>query len=313
VSGRLSCAQPSESFAMEDSFPILAFSDAERAAGAPTPDHVVRAVALFAEHGALLLRNLFDRDHVERLGRHYRSRYRVELGKPDQADRRRLFTVDVEGPFAETRSYANPLLLPILQRLLGADCILGSCSSVVSWPGAPAQLVRREAASLYGDYAMDVQLPPYAITLSTPLVRADARTGSTRVWLGTQRVADFERARAMPSIAPEVEPGSALITDARVLLADEANRSDAIRPLLCNAYHRAWFRERDGAEPRPPLNLGWRGVAALDPAHRHMLRTADEGSVGSRARWILRRSAARWIPHPLRALSARLRRGGGGS
>jgi phytanoyl-CoA dioxygenase PhyH len=295
------------------SLPVLAFSNAERAAGSPTPERVESAVALFAEHGALLLQDVYERDHIERLDRHYRSRYRVELAKPNQADRRRLFTVDVEGPFAETRYYANPLLFPILQRLLGADCILGSCSSVVSWPGAPAQTVHRDSESLYGDYAMDVRLPSYAVTVLMPLVRADARTGSTRVWPGTHRVADFEIARAMPSIAHEVEPGSALITDSRVLHAGEPNRSDVIRPLLYNAYHRAWFRDLGGYELRPPVNVGWRGRLALDRAHRHMFRIAEEGSTGFRARWILRRGAARWIPRPLHALAAHLRRDGGGS
>jgi hypothetical protein len=299
--------------ASEASLPVLAFSDAERAAGFPTPKQVDRAAALFAEHGALLLRDVYEQAHIERLDRHYRSRYRVELGKPNQADRRRLFTVDVEGVFAESRYYANPLLFPILQRLLGADCILGSCSSVVSWPGAPAQTVHRDSESLYGDYAMDVRLPSYAVTVLMPLVRADARTGSTRVWPGTHRVADFDRARAMPAVAREVEPGSALITDSRVLHAGEPNRSDAIRPLLYNAYHRAWFRDLGGYELRPPVNLAWGGGRALDRAHRHMFRIADEGSVGFRAQWILRRGAARWIPRPLRALANRVRGSGGPS
>jgi len=297
----------------EASLPVVAFSDAERAAGSPTPESVERAAALFAEHGALLLRDVYERAHIERLDRHYRSRYRMELAKPTQADRRRLFTVDVEGPFAESAYYANPLLFPILQRLLGADCILGSCSSVVSWPGAPAQTVHRDSESLYGDYAMDVRLPSYAVTVLMPLVRADARTGSTRIWPGTHRVPDFERARAMPSIAHDVEPGSALVTDSRVLHAGEPNRSDAIRPLLYNAYHRAWFRDLGGYEQRPPVNLGWGGRLALDPAHRHMFRIAAEGSPAFRARWILRRAAARWIPRPLHALAARLRRDGGAS
>jgi hypothetical protein len=291
------------------SFPVLSFSAAERAAAVPGSERVDEAVALFAKHGALLLRDVFEPSRIEALDRRYRSRYRVELHKPDQADRRRLFTVDVEGPFADPSYYANPLVFPILQRLLGRDCILGACSSVVSWPGAPPQTVHRDSESLYGNFAIDVQLPPYAVTLLMPLVRADAVTGSTRVWLGTHRVADFATARAMPSVAHEVEPGSMLMTDSRVLHAGEPNRSETIRPLLYISYHRSWFRDLGGYEKRPPVSLGSGLGRAIDPARRGMFRIADERDPTDRARWVLRRAVNRWLPPSLRRFVRRHRGG----
>ncbi len=289
------------------SFPVLSFSAEERVAADPGAERVEQALALFAEHGALLLRDVFEPWRIEALDRRYRSRYRVELRKPDQADRRRLFSVDIEGPFADSAYYANPLVMPILQRLLGRDCILGACSSVVSWPGAPAQTVHRDSESLYGDFEIDVKLPPYAVTLLMPLIRADAVTGSTRVWLGTHRVADFATARTMPSVAHEVEPGSMLMTDSRVLHAGEPNRSETIRPLLYASYHRSWFRDLGGYEKRPPVNLGWRRGRAIDPARRGMFRISDERDPADRVRWVLRRAAARWLPSSLRRLAARRR------
>ena len=287
------------------SFPVLSFSAAQRAAADPGSERVEEALALFAKHGALLLRDVFEPSRIEAFDRRYRSRYRLELRKPDQVDRRRLFTVDVEGPFADPGYYANPLAFPILQRLLGRNCILGACSSVVSWPGAPPQTVHRDSESLYGNFEIDVQLPPYAVTLLMPLVRADAVTGSTRVWLGTHRVADFETARAMPSVAHEVEPGSMLMTDSRVLHAGEPNRSESIRPLLYITYHRSWFRDLGGYEKRPPVSLGWRRGRAIDPARRAMFRVADERDATDRVRWVLRRAASRWLPPSLRHLVAR--------
>lgn len=292
--------------------PTLALSASERAAGTPGTATVDAAAELFAAHGVLLVRDLLGAEQLRALERRYRSRYRVELSRPDMGDRRRLFTIDVEGPFAQAGFYANPLLFPVIQRALGLDCILGACSSVVSWPGAPAQTVHRDSESLYGDFSVDVRLPSYALTVLMPLVRADERTGSTRVWPGTHRVADFEAARTMPSVAEVVEPGSALMTDSRLLHGGDPNRSERLRPLLYLTYHRAWFRDFGGYEKRPPVNVPWRSRLALVPEHRHLFRIDHEGSPYERASGgALRRAAARGLTQQLPRRLRRSRRAPG--
>ena len=52
-----------------------------------------------------------------------------------------MITVDVSGPFNDTSVYANAFYFPIINRLLGGQCVIDSFGAVCALPGAPA--VRR--------------------------------------------------------------------------------------------------------------------------------------------------------------------------
>ena len=130
---------------------------------------------------------------------HMQARYQVELDATTKADRRPLYTVEMDGPIGDPSFYANSLLLPILRRLLGADLSLGAVSAVISFPGAPQQFGHRDSPFLFAEPGDALALPPYAITVLMPMIDANAETGSTRVWPGTHRVADLEAAQLGPS------------------------------------------------------------------------------------------------------------------
>ena len=238
-----------------DDVPTLTIADHEARSQKLEPSTVDEALRLFREGGALRLHRAIPLEFLDELDGHYRKRYWSELESTDKEDRRPLFTVDVEGPFARPQFYANPLVFPIIERLLGDDCILGACSSVVSFPGAPDQFTHRDSDSLFGDFAYDVKLPPYALTVLMPLVDADAETGSTEVWPTTQHEPDFEKAKATPPVHPVVPRGSIMMTDSRVVHRGARNRSERVRPLVYCSYHRHWFRDYGGYETRPPISI----------------------------------------------------------
>ena len=259
-------------------FPSVSFSTEEAIAAQPSTDNVEASVRLFAEHGAVRLLNVFSEGFRARLREHYMSRYRLEMEATRQADKRPLFTVDVEGPVAEEAYLVNGLLAPILERLLGEDFVLGAVSTVISFPGAPQQFVHRDSPSLYGDYSIDSMLPAYALTTLIPMVDANAETGSTRVWLGSHRLADADKRETRPSASPDVPFGSMLMTDSRVLHCGSPNQSERVRPLLYNTYHRNWFRDYSGYERRQAVSISGK-ARALMPAHlRRRFRIADEAN-----------------------------------
>lgn len=260
----------------DGSFPTVTFDPDAPAASAATLEKIEGAVALFREHGAVRLHGVFQRPFVDELLQHYRARYRLELLRTSKDDRRPLFTVDLSGPFARPAYYAHPIIFPIVERLLGTDCALGACSTVISFPGAPQQFIHRDSPSLFGDFAHDVRLPPYALTVLMPLVDANALTGSTRVWPGSHRVPDLQQAQALPSESPDVPFGSALMTDSRVVHCGSPNVSDRVRPLLYNSYHRGWFRDWGGYEQRPPVNLAAAVRRTVPERHASLFRIADE-------------------------------------
>ena len=263
---------------MTDSFPTVRFDPGEVAAARPLPATIDRACALFTTHGAVRLLDVFERGFRDALRQHFLERYRIELSGTAKRDLRPLYSVDLIGPPGHPDYYANPMLRPILKRVLGDDVAIGAVSCVISFPGAPQQFIHRDSPSLFGDYAVDRELPAYALTVLVPMVDANAETGSTRVWPGTHRVADLGAAQHMASESPDVPFGSVLMTDSRVVHCGSPNVSNRIRPLLYTSYHRSWFRDWGGYEHRPSVSIGRRARSRIPPEFAAMFRIADESA-----------------------------------
>ncbi|MDX2021244.1 MAG: phytanoyl-CoA dioxygenase family protein [Deltaproteobacteria bacterium] len=259
-------------------FPSVSFSTDEANAAQADADKTDAAVRFFRECGAVRLLNVFTEGFRERLRQHYMAQYRLEMEATRQADKRPLFTVHVEGPVAEESYLANPLVAPIVERLLGKDFVLGAVSTVISFPGSPQQFVHRDSPSLCGDYSVDATLPPYALTTLIPMVDANTETGSTRVWLGSHRLANADQRETLPSDSPDVPFGSMLMTDSRVLHCGSPNQSQRVRPLLYNTYHRNWFRDFSGYERRQAVSVSRKVRAQMPPHVAQRFRIADEAN-----------------------------------
>jgi hypothetical protein len=259
-------------------FPTIGFEPDEVTSGRPSPTTVDRVCDLFETHGAVRLHHVFPPGFLDELKAHVLERYKRELGGTTKEDRRPLYSVDLVGPPGQPAYYANPMLVPILKRVLGDDFVIGAVSTVISFPGSPQQFVHRDSPSLFDDLAVDVELPTYALTVLVPMVDANTETGSTRVWPGTHRVVDLEQAQRMPSESPDVPFGSILMTDSRVVHCGSPNRSNRVRPLLYTSYHRNWFRDWGGYEHRPPVRIGAAERRQVPAELAHMFRVADESS-----------------------------------
>lgn len=277
-------------------FPTFCFSADEHLAAAPLPKSLDDAHELFTTHGSVLLKNVFAAPFMEKLREFYNSRFQSELLETEKDDRRPLFSPRISGPLAAPYFYRHPLLFPLVQRLLGIDCVLGACGSVVSFPGSPQQFVHRDSSSLYGNLNLDVRLPVYALTILIPLIDANEATGSTRVWLRSHREPADDVALSMASESPDVLCGNVLVTDSRTFHAGSPNQSNRIRPILYNAYHRRWFRDRGGYEHRPAINIGETTLLRMSRDDRQLFRIASESSFTERAEWRLRKAAARLVP-----------------
>ena len=58
-----------------------------------------------------------------------------------------------------------------------------------------------------------------------------------------------------PVALPVVPPGSVLLVDYKTAHAGRANRSDLVRPIVCLAYGRPWFRDVINHRTQPPLRF----------------------------------------------------------
>ena len=242
---------------------------------APLPQPVAaQAAARFADAGVILLKNLLPRVRVDALNDAYRAGY-ADGAAPHRVkevgDERAMISLAVEGEFASPDVFANPVALSIVTQLMGDDVILGSYVAVTSQPGAAAQGDHADQAGLFEDPALDATVPPYSVTLVIPLVGLNEITGSTRFYPGTHRNPETDDLHA---VAPDTEPGDAILFDSRILHGGQANRSDAPRPIVYCTYHRAWYRDVSNFRDMPAMIVGDAALNAMSETERALVSWA---------------------------------------
>lgn len=271
-------------------------------------DTLDRAAASFAERGSVALADVFDRALIDRLREHFVGTYRRDYEDPARrrvenvGDRRNLLVVEVAGPVNDAQLYANPLVHPLLQKLLGDDCIVGQFGAVTSLPGAADQNPHRDSPWLFGRPETDIAVPAYAITVVIPLVDMDVDgPGTTRVWPGTHRVFSNDDAAAMPSADPVLPRRSCLFMDSRVRHGGTANRSSGPRPILYMSYQRHWFRDYDGYQVKPPVHIGELELARVPRPHRHLFAWARADNTPETLQLAMKRALKRAVPDSVKA------------
>ena len=223
------------------------------------PDEVTQqAVDLFHQYGALWLENVISQSTIEKLSVAYQKKYlglgKKELRRRDAAvgDRRFMITVDVKGAFNQPELFANESMLPILNSVLSDGMRIASFGSVVALPGADEQPIHLDHPPLFGcKYALQSELPSYALTMVVPLVDLTPETGTTAIWEGSHRGSErfdqLQRLMGKPDSAdasmPYAKRGDAYLMDYRVIHGGMANRSEVPRPILYIVYGRPWFRD----------------------------------------------------------------------
>ncbi len=200
--------------------------------------------------GAVLIPNAFPRVLINRLHAAWlRSIAPAAINATEVGHRRYMATVTVTGPFASPGLLLNPKVYPIIRRLLGDDCVLGSFGVVVSFPGAEAQHIHRDSDVLFPEnLALSAQVPPHALTLVVPLVDLTPETGGTRIWPGSQGLSSTLRFERRPWEELRPARGSCFLMDYRVMHGGAPNRSAILRPILYLTYTRPWFRDPNFGE-----------------------------------------------------------------
>jgi hypothetical protein len=180
-------------------------------------------------------------------------------------------------PFSDERVIANPFVLPIVDALVGEDCICHYFASDTPLPGSDYQEVHPDIFPLFPE--SDRVLPPYSIVLNIPLVDATDVNGPLEIWPGGTHHyvadrADVPRlAASMQSQRVLMPAGSLLIRDSRMWHRGTPNRSNAPRPNVTLIYSRYWLRLR-----YRPIPIAPEDYERLSPRAQRLFRLEDIGT-----------------------------------
>jgi ectoine hydroxylase-related dioxygenase (phytanoyl-CoA dioxygenase family) len=262
----------------------MRLEEQERSEWKLTDEHLEAALRSLRVTGYVIFEGVLSEERVNALRTDFLAifeRYVAQIGDNRGKQRQGGVPLTIEGLFADPEIVGNPLVLSILDQLLGADIVCTYFSSDTPMPGSEYQPVHRDGKDLFP--GVPVTVPPFMYELNIPLVDFRVDNGPLEVWPRTHLVVDFplgpEKQRdelrvgrgqirvntesgrpvvllSADARATEVQEfadglqgqqvlmpaGSFLIRDPRMWHRGTPNRSNEARPMLSLAYGRPWYR-----------------------------------------------------------------------
>lgn len=202
----------------------------------------------------------------------------------------------------------NPALLALLDKVLGNNWVYESFGVISSFPGSTVQKLHSDSPHLFEDKTIAAMLPPFALTISIPLVDVDEVNGSTEFLPGTHRILQSPET-ADGSVWNAVLRGNCMIWDFRVRHRGQPNNSAEPRPMFYATACRAFWQDSTNFVPDARKLVIGRDARARIAAdrHRHFARARPMPGVVSAAQTFNR--LVRWYaPRFHRALRRLARR-----
>ncbi|WP_372781376.1 phytanoyl-CoA dioxygenase family protein [Phenylobacterium sp.] len=233
-------------------------------------------------NGVIVVRGAIPQAAVAAVLEHVKHRHDVHMA-PGQKKLFRTFQSDplraqvpiaIDGPVADPEFFAPPSVLGIVRELMGEDLIVGQMGVVISHAGAGPQEIHRDSAFLFGGLDSEVGLPPYAMSMLVPLLDVPLGMGPTEFWPGTHRRRDEAAASAGPPRRMQLDAGSVLLFDSRLLHRGGANITGPVRPSIYFNLHRSWYQENPGYTDKPQVRVTPAMVQRLPEAYRALFSWA---------------------------------------
>lgn len=231
----------------------------------------------FAERGYLAIDRLFDPALIDSIYGEYQRQFGAL--KPGDlpphlnvGDRRVQVPIELKGPLLDPKLTGNPLLLRMVEAIVGPDPLIDSLTCVTAFPGAADQPLHRDHPILFpGETNSD---SCFAVTVAVPLVDLTSETGSTRIFPGTHLLGDSPGPEESPDAAEIGYParGGCYFMDYRLWHQGTANGSDHDRPVLYIIYTRPWFTDLINFRKHERLRVSADDLIAMPIWQRRLFR-----------------------------------------
>ncbi len=214
-------------------------------------------------------------EHLER-GLHYNSDKTELVNAKAVGNKRYMLPIKIEDKFNDPSVYANPVLLMLMSRLLGPAFVIDSFGAVVALPGSEAQNIHRDSPLIFGeDPFLGASLPPYAITVTMPLVDITLKNGPTKLHAGSHKLPKGQQPLPDTEQVIPAKRGSLVIWDYRILHGGSPNLSRHIRPMLYFVYSRPWFQDHvNFSKDIRPVDMDEHTFNALPVEYQKLFRSS---------------------------------------
>ncbi len=263
-------------------------------AGAVPPKALRQVQSAMKRDGAVVLDGLFPPALLKKLSAEVRRRHGSgqlrERGLVRDIAGRYAAVLPFEGPFLDSRFYANPALHKMLAALLGSDYRISSLETVIASPGAYEQhqhidgpirfdvSLGKSKKAYHGDLS---GLPPYAVTLCVPLCDVAEDNGPTAIWAGSHRTALNAKPPSEACIRRDYREehvvgrlGRAFFFDYRVFHCGMPNMTPEVRPVLMFVFTRAWFRDQNLCDVYPRVVISKRNLSRVPRRYKDLFLLA---------------------------------------
>jgi hypothetical protein len=147
-------------------------------------------------------------------------------------------------PFADEQIFADPDVLAIVEKLVGADFTMVQLATDTPLLGSDYQELHRDAPPLFPELAAET--PPFQLAVNFPLVDVTAENGPFEVALGTHMTTKDEALAAIQDNKSEVtsllmNAGDVMVRDVRGIHRGSPNKTNEPRPMCVIGYSRRWL------------------------------------------------------------------------
>ena len=197
--------------------------------------------------GVTVIRDLPDPKLMEEWARAFDALFQERRNRPGglapREQSRYYSTIPWVAPFADERVFANPVILSVLDRVLGPDHVMVQLGADVPIYGSDYQEIHRDHPPLFGDLMVT---PLYALAVNFPLVEVSEENGPFQMARGThilprnEGLARIQRGD-IPLESFFSKPGDVTIRTPLALHRGTPNRADQPRPMVVMGYVRSWL------------------------------------------------------------------------
>jgi ectoine hydroxylase-related dioxygenase (phytanoyl-CoA dioxygenase family) len=232
----------------------MKLSSEELSSGALKPETMTSALEQIRLNGYVIFESViphelnasFTRIFNEEL---HRNPDATEVNTSEFRHNRARIFMPFEQPFIDPQILTSSFIMPLVESILGEDCISTYLAVDAPLPGSDYQVIHSDAPAFYPEVA--VSMPPAGLVLNIPLVDVTEENGPMEIWPGgthltpenlnnPNRINEMGKQSAPQKVL--MAKGSLLLRDLRMWHRGTPNKSDAIRPNLATIYARPWWR-----------------------------------------------------------------------